>query len=132
MNHLLNNNLISESQYGFLHGKSCTLQLLEMMNDWTTRTDPRISIDVLYTYLRKAFDTVPHRRLLHKITTEGFLRKKHSCGFIFSKQCYTQIFLNTYLLHKMKSSKHEHLFCLYSYMSSIHTLSFHLHRLIYA
>ena len=78
MNHIVSNNLISESQYGFLPGKSCTgtLQLLEMMNDWTTLIDPRISIDVLYTDLRKSFDTVHHRRLLHKITREGFLRKK--------------------------------------------------------
>ena len=33
-------------------------------------------------------------------TREGFLRKKHSCGFIFSKVLYTNI-LNTctYLFH---------------------------------
>ena len=45
MNHLVNNNLISESQYGFLPGKSCTLQLLELMNDWTSLIDQRISIE---------------------------------------------------------------------------------------
>ena len=27
------------------------------------------------------------------IAREGILRKKHSCGFIFSKLCYTPIFL---------------------------------------
>ena len=27
------------------------------------------------------------------ITREGFLKKKHSYGFIFSKLCYTPIFL---------------------------------------
>ena len=75
MNHLVNNNLISESQYGLLPVKSCTLQLLEMMNDWISLIDQRISIDVLYTDLRKAFDTVPHRRLLHKITSFGITVK---------------------------------------------------------
>ena len=28
-----------------------------------------------------------------KITREGFLRKKHSCSSIFSKLCFTPIFL---------------------------------------
>ena len=28
-----------------------------------------------------------------KLTREGFFKKKHSCGFIFSKLCYTPIFL---------------------------------------
>ena len=32
----------------------------------------------------------------------------------------------------MKSFKHEHLFYLHLYMSKEHTLSFQLHRLIYA
>ena len=28
--------------------------------------------------------------LKRKITRKGFFKKKHSCGFIFSKLCYTE------------------------------------------
>ena len=37
-----------------------------------------------------------------------------------------------YLFHSLKSLKQKHLFYLYLYMSSEHTLSFQLHRLILA
>jgi len=39
------------------------------MDDWTTQLDSGGQIDVIYTDFAKAFDTVPHQRLLFKLKT---------------------------------------------------------------
>ena len=60
--HLTVNNLLSDDQYGFCGGPSCTTQLLNTINDWFSYLDNNIP-DAVYLYFRKAFDTVPHERL---------------------------------------------------------------------
>jgi len=42
------------------------LQLLHMLDDWTEDLESGGQIDVIYTDYQKAFDKVPHRRLLNK------------------------------------------------------------------
>jgi len=37
------------------------------LDEWTEKIDNGGRIDVIYTYLEKAFDRVPHRRLLRKL-----------------------------------------------------------------
>ena len=71
LQHLKTYDLISEHQYGFVPGRSCTLQLLEVINLWTKALDNKGSIDVIYTDLRKAFDLVPHKCLIHKLPSFG-------------------------------------------------------------
>ena len=66
MFYLLNKNLISDSQYGFLPGRSTTIQLLKLVEDWTNVIDQGDYIDTVYFDFMKAFDKVPHRHLLHK------------------------------------------------------------------
>ena len=61
------NNLFSKKQYGFIKGRSTVQQLLKVLDDWTEKLDNGGRIDVLYTDLEKAFDKVPHRRLLRKL-----------------------------------------------------------------
>ena len=75
MNHLLDNNLITKEQHGFVPGKSCTTQLLEVLDEWTEILDDGGSIDAVYMDFQKAFDTVPHRRLLEKIKAHGITGK---------------------------------------------------------
>jgi hypothetical protein len=64
LQHLLRNNLISESQHGFVPGRLCITQLLEVMDIWTGVVDEGGRVDVIYMDYQKAFDSVPHRRLL--------------------------------------------------------------------
>ena len=71
MNHMKVNNLFSNKQYGFLPGRSTTLQLLRALDDWTSAMDNGNDIDCIYTDFRKAFDTVPHKRLLSKLKSYG-------------------------------------------------------------
>jgi len=65
MSYLLRSDLLSNQQYGFVHSRSTMLQLLHMLDDWTENLESGGQIDVIYTYYEKAFDKVPHRRLLN-------------------------------------------------------------------
>jgi len=58
-------------QHGFLKGKSCLTNLLETFEGWMKALDDGYDVDVVYLDYRKAFDTVPHARLLHKLTAFG-------------------------------------------------------------
>ena len=69
--HLDQHNLIADTQHGFRKGKSCTTNLLDHLEALTKQVDEGIPVDVVYLDLAKAFDTVPHRRLLAKIRAHG-------------------------------------------------------------
>jgi endonuclease/exonuclease/phosphatase family metal-dependent hydrolase len=69
--HMVDNNLFAKQQHGFTSGKSCMTQLLEVIEEWTAITDVRGSLDAVYFDFQKAFDSVPHRRLLSKIHSYG-------------------------------------------------------------
>ena len=70
-NHFINNNLLCEEQYGFCQGRSCTTQLLNTLHDWMKELYNNIPVDAVYLDFRKAFDTVPHKRLLNKLYGYG-------------------------------------------------------------
>ena len=73
--HMTTNNLIPESQHGFLKGKSCVTQLLEYLEDITEAMDNGKDADVIYLDFCKAFDKIPHRRLLKKLEKYGIKGK---------------------------------------------------------
>jgi hypothetical protein len=52
-------------------GRSITLQLLKVLDDWTTILDNGRTIDTIYTYFMKTFDKVPHIRLINKLHSYG-------------------------------------------------------------
>jgi sarcosine oxidase/L-pipecolate oxidase len=65
--HMKTNNWFTDKQYGFISGRSTTLQLLEVLNKWTEAMDKGYEIDCVYMDYQKAFDIVPHKRLLQKM-----------------------------------------------------------------
>ena len=69
--HLNQNKLLSDCQFGFSKGRSCVTQLLITINDWMTELDDSIPVDAVYLDVRKAFDTVPHKRLMIKLKGYG-------------------------------------------------------------
>jgi len=68
---MLTNSLFSPSQHGFIAGRSCTTQLLTAMDNWTQSLDNGFPVDIIYLDFRKAFDSVPHDRLLVKLDAYG-------------------------------------------------------------
>ena len=71
INHLLRNRLLNSSQHGFLPNKSCTTNLLVFLDKITKAVDDGIPMDVIYLDFSKAFDKVPHKRLLMKMKMLG-------------------------------------------------------------
>ncbi|CAI2725549.1 unnamed protein product [Schistosoma spindalis] len=69
--HLLANSLISTSQHGFLRSRSCDTCLVDYLNDITLKRDNGLLVSVLFLDFKKAFDKVPHKRLLVKLKSFG-------------------------------------------------------------
>ena len=65
------NNLFIDTQHGFIFGRSCITQLLEYIEDLTEAIDNGEDVDVIYIDFYKAFDKVPHRRLILKLEKYG-------------------------------------------------------------
>ena len=64
-------NLFITHQHGFRKDRSCVTQLIEVLDDWTEQLDNRNAIDTIYLDFQKAFDTVPHQRLINKLQSYG-------------------------------------------------------------
>ena len=67
MKHLCSINPISNSQFGFLKGRSTTGALVSAVDDWHTHLDNGLEVCVVFFDLKKAFDSVPHLSLLEKL-----------------------------------------------------------------
>ena len=63
--------LIRPSQFGFIPNSSCCDQLVEFLEDITRITDGGSWVDVVYLDFDKAFNSVPHKRLLAKLSAMG-------------------------------------------------------------
>ena len=72
MEHMRANNIYSKQQFGFIKGRSTVLQLLNVMDSLTKALDNGFFIYSIYLDFMKAFDTVPHKRLIYKLRMNGF------------------------------------------------------------
>ena len=72
MSHIKARKLINPSQHGFLRKKSTSTNLVSNMDYLTKNLDKGLPVDVLYLDFSKAFDKVPHKRLLQKFKTFNF------------------------------------------------------------
>ncbi|PLS49478.1 hypothetical protein CYV29_15670, partial [Carnobacterium maltaromaticum] len=69
--HLEENGLISDRQHGFVQGRSCLTNLIEFFEEVTKLIDEGRAVDVIYMDFSKAFDKVPHGRLMEKVKALG-------------------------------------------------------------
>ena len=71
LNHLINNELLADEQHGFVPQRTCMTNLLSAFEDWSAMIDEGISFDIIFTDFSKAFDSVPHARLIKKLDALG-------------------------------------------------------------
>ena len=67
VNQLENNDILNKNQHGFRNRRSCITQLMEVIDIWNNIYDQGIPWDTIYMDFAKAFDKVPHKRLINKI-----------------------------------------------------------------
>ena len=69
--HLFEKGLLSKKQYGFISGRSTLTQLLYYFDECLQKIANGNVVDSIYLDFAKAFDTVPHRRLIGKLESYG-------------------------------------------------------------
>ena len=78
MSHLESNNILTHLNHGFRAGFSCETQLLTTMDDLFKSYDQGKQVDVAILDFSKAFDTVPHKKLLYKLKNYGIDGTTHA------------------------------------------------------
>ena len=68
---LVKHKLINTYQHGFLKARSCLTNLICFLGEITKWVDDGSSVDVVYVDFQKAFDKVPHQRLLLNLKAHG-------------------------------------------------------------
>ena len=71
VSHMMENSLFYDEQRGFVPRRLCMTQLLIAIELWTELLDTGAPLDVIYLDFKKAFDSVPHKRLLSKLDAYG-------------------------------------------------------------
>lgn len=70
MSHFERWNILCDSQHGFRKSRSCKTQLIETIDDIARHLSDNNQADVVLDF-EKAFDKVPHLRLLYKLDFYG-------------------------------------------------------------
>ena len=78
MSHLDRYNILNDSQHGFRKRRGCDTQLLLTTSDLAYSMDKKKQVDAVLLDFSKAFDRVPHTRLLYKLRHYGITGKLHS------------------------------------------------------
>jgi Reverse transcriptase (RNA-dependent DNA polymerase) len=69
LEHFRNNNLININQHGFLPKRSCVTMLAQVLDDWAFNVAKSVGkqVDVISLDWSKAFDKVPHVKIISKL-----------------------------------------------------------------
>ena len=82
--HLDLHNILTDREHGFRSRHSCETQLITTVDDLLAAEDENVRIDMAILDFSKAFDMVPHKRLMHKLQHYGISGNTHSNCWINS------------------------------------------------
>ena len=80
--HLALDSILADCQHGFRSQRSCETQLVQFVHEIISNLDGAVNrghkqTDLIIMDFAKAFDKVPHRRLLHKLEYYGIRGSTH-------------------------------------------------------
>ena len=78
LKHLEKNKILTNLNHGFRSGYSCETQLITTINDFLQEHDKGQQVDIAILDFSKAFNTVPHDKLLHKLEQYSIKGNVHS------------------------------------------------------
>ena len=71
LEYMVRNSLFSNDQHGFVAQRDCMTNLLLTIETLTSIMEDGRAVDIIYTDFAKAFDSVPHKRLISKVNAFG-------------------------------------------------------------
>ena len=83
MEHLSSNNILIENQHGFRSQHSYATQLISLVEDLSYTLDQQKQTDVILLGFAKAFDSVPHQRLLSKLALTNMSVSGSMLGLLY-------------------------------------------------
>ena len=93
LDHLEKNKILTDLNHGFRSGYSCETQLLVTSHDLIKSLNAGKQVDIGILDFSKAFDTVPHTKLLHKLDQYGIRGYLHEWLSCFLTQRTMQVVL---------------------------------------
>ena len=73
MKHLEQHHILTDHQHGFRANRSTETQLIQTVYGISKYLDEKKSVDMAILDYTKAFDKVPHKRLIHKLKYYGII-----------------------------------------------------------
>ena len=77
LKHFVKYSILTTLNHGFRSGYSIETELLVTMHDLLQANDARVQVDIAILDFSKAFDSVPHIKLLHKLDAYGIKGSLH-------------------------------------------------------
>ena len=71
MSHLEHNNILYNLQHGFRKARSCESQLIDFIQELNFKNNQNIQSNLIIMDFAKAFDKVPHKRLIYNLNFYG-------------------------------------------------------------
>ena len=85
--------VLTDRQHGFRSKHSTESQLIITTQDLAQSLNNKLQVDMIIMDFSKAFDTVPHNRLLNKLNRYGILNKTHNSISNFLKYRKQRVFI---------------------------------------
>ena len=91
--HMENNELISDKEWEFRKGRSTEGLLLQLTEEWKSQIDRGYVVGITFIDFQKAFDTVWHDILFHKLLAAGISGNLHKwiVDYLGNRAQYTEV-----------------------------------------